>query len=356
MRKSSDSCRLVPLLLSHQLHRLWCRMSTPPAKRHACERCWKRKARCDRQAPSCQMCREAGVECRSRLINAGNDDENDAVVVGESYVQTLKRKIVHLEARCRDKRRCTTAEPLSQSGELQTTPDEAESEPTAGSSVASVHNALADLGHFGLNTTPRDPGPVDWRPKPFSLWSLAHAAVQWSSTGAVEQEIVANGSLTRERHSTLSSEVTLPLMREYIESVLCLYPFIQARDLFVHHDRFLAASSESPNHHGELLTCLALATACTKHRRKADVDLVAMEARSAIFRLCASMPEREPVASMQCLVAAVLYALYGTTIESAAYLVRLALSKAIALGFHRMQTHDADDKWRIISVLYVIER
>lgn len=331
-------------------------MSTSPAKRRACERCWKRKQQCDRQTPTCQKCREAAVECRPRTIS-GNDDDDEAGFVGESYVQTLKRKISRLEDRRHEKRPCTNIETDSQSGgnRATRTRDEPESAPGS-SSVPSVHNALADLGHFGLNTTPRDPGPLDWRPKPFALWSLAHTAVRWSSTGAVEHTAGTNTPRTTEAYTALSSEDTMPLMKEYVESVLSIFPFMDTRDLFAHDDRFLQATHESQDPHGPLLTCLALATACTRHRRAAHVEMVAAQARSAVSRFCANMPERDPVSSMQCLVAAALYSFHGTSIESASYLVRLALSKAVALGFHRAQNQGAQVKWRIIAVLYVLER
>lgn len=40
--------------------------SDPPRRRQACERCWKRKQKCDRLLPACTSCAELHVECEAR--------------------------------------------------------------------------------------------------------------------------------------------------------------------------------------------------------------------------------------------------------------------------------------------------
>jgi hypothetical protein len=68
-------------------------------RRKACERCWRRKQKCDRLLPACTNCAEANAACASRNLTytPAPDQAGLAIERGESYISSLKRKVDHLQ-------------------------------------------------------------------------------------------------------------------------------------------------------------------------------------------------------------------------------------------------------------------
>ncbi|KLU92986.1 hypothetical protein MAPG_11929, partial [Magnaporthiopsis poae ATCC 64411] len=70
------------------------------AKRgQACERCWKRKQKCDRLLPACTACADLGVECLVRAqdvdLVAGDIGLTHASI--HSYMDALRRRVADLQ-------------------------------------------------------------------------------------------------------------------------------------------------------------------------------------------------------------------------------------------------------------------
>ncbi|KAL8391745.1 hypothetical protein RB595_010387 [Gaeumannomyces hyphopodioides] len=77
----------------------------------ACERCWKRKQKCDRLLPACTACADLGVEClvRAQEVDLAADDVGLAHATIHSYMDVLRRRVADLQ---RSSRPADAASPL----------------------------------------------------------------------------------------------------------------------------------------------------------------------------------------------------------------------------------------------------
>ncbi|KAF5685672.1 STB5-SIN3 binding protein [Fusarium denticulatum] len=74
--------------------------SQPPQKNSlACERCFKRKQKCDRLRPACTSCADLGVECiaRSQQFDFNGEDTTLTHARVNGYVESLRRRVAELE-------------------------------------------------------------------------------------------------------------------------------------------------------------------------------------------------------------------------------------------------------------------
>ncbi|GLA91473.1 hypothetical protein AtubIFM57143_004973 [Aspergillus tubingensis] len=82
---------------------------SPTAQRRlqACERCWKRKQKCDRLLPGCTACIEAKANCCPRSVQLGGTAEDASGLSNAAlpdYIETLKRKAEVLDDQSRRRR------------------------------------------------------------------------------------------------------------------------------------------------------------------------------------------------------------------------------------------------------------
>ena len=63
-------------------------MVTPQRRRRqACERCWKRKQKCDKLYPVCTACAELHIECRERRFSIGASGTEEVGIAHGSVVR-----------------------------------------------------------------------------------------------------------------------------------------------------------------------------------------------------------------------------------------------------------------------------
>ncbi|KAI8679270.1 Zn(2)-C6 fungal-type domain-containing protein [Fusarium keratoplasticum] len=72
---------------------------TPTKRNLACERCWKRKQKCDRLLPACTACADLGVECvaRSQQVDLTAEDAGLTHAKINGYIECLQGRIAELE-------------------------------------------------------------------------------------------------------------------------------------------------------------------------------------------------------------------------------------------------------------------
>ncbi|KAF7541309.1 hypothetical protein G7054_g679 [Neopestalotiopsis clavispora] len=89
-------------------------LTSAQARKQACENCWKRKNKCDKQTP-CSSCTDLRIECRPRQWRWDNNTEEVAVTHASvtSYVDTLKRNASHSRAQEPEGRRTKRARTAS---------------------------------------------------------------------------------------------------------------------------------------------------------------------------------------------------------------------------------------------------
>ncbi|GKU12642.1 unnamed protein product, partial [Fusarium langsethiae] len=67
--------------------------------RVSCQRCFKRKSKCDRIRPACTSCATLGVECiaRSQQFNFDAKETGLTPARVNGYVESLRRRVAELE-------------------------------------------------------------------------------------------------------------------------------------------------------------------------------------------------------------------------------------------------------------------
>ncbi|RSM05062.1 hypothetical protein CEP52_006467 [Fusarium oligoseptatum] len=72
---------------------------TPTKRNLACERCWKRKQKCDRLLPACTACADLGVDCvaRSQQVDLTAEDAGLTHATLNGYIECLQSRITQLE-------------------------------------------------------------------------------------------------------------------------------------------------------------------------------------------------------------------------------------------------------------------
>ncbi|RTE81592.1 hypothetical protein BHE90_003917 [Fusarium euwallaceae] len=72
---------------------------TPTKRNLACERCWKRKQKCDRLLPACTACADLGVDCvaRSQQVDLTAEDAGLTHATLNGYIECLQSRIAELE-------------------------------------------------------------------------------------------------------------------------------------------------------------------------------------------------------------------------------------------------------------------
>ncbi|RMJ03314.1 hypothetical protein CDV36_015159 [Fusarium kuroshium] len=72
---------------------------TPTKRNLACERCWKRKQKCDRLLPGCTACADLGVDCvaRSQQVDLTAEDAGLTHATLNGYIECLQSRIAELE-------------------------------------------------------------------------------------------------------------------------------------------------------------------------------------------------------------------------------------------------------------------
>ncbi|XEV04729.1 hypothetical protein FSHL1_010016 [Fusarium sambucinum] len=78
--------------------------SSQTKNRVACQRCFKRKQKCDRIRPACTSCATLGVECiaRSQQFDFYAEDTGLTPVRVNGYVESLRRRIAELEQKVKE--------------------------------------------------------------------------------------------------------------------------------------------------------------------------------------------------------------------------------------------------------------
>ncbi|KAM5358426.1 hypothetical protein ACJZ2D_015305 [Fusarium nematophilum] len=98
-----------------------------PAKRNlACERCWRRKQKCDRLLPACTACSGLGVECvaRSQQFDFTVEDAGLTHATVNGYIDSLKRRVAELEHKVQvsEQKRIQTTRHASGSADILSPP------------------------------------------------------------------------------------------------------------------------------------------------------------------------------------------------------------------------------------------
>jgi hypothetical protein len=253
-----------------------------------------------------------------------------------SYVQGLKRRIDHLEDLTRAKRPCSVVA-------AEASPDNrAHDQQSLSSRRISFHDALTDFGHFALNTAPVDTGASQKSAtSSLSLWNLLRQTLEPAGRRAEDGPAVNSFARAPLR---LSRETVIPTIQSYIKNIIPSHPFMEGQTLLRYaeyvvqsHRQAKDSRPSAANVHQFVLVYVALATVYSATRRSPDDLVLAAQLRSHAASMCTALNESETTLASQCVAALAICALHSNDLALSSRLSRLAMSNALAIGYHRLK-------------------
>ncbi|KAK8125399.1 uncharacterized protein PG998_001158 [Apiospora kogelbergensis] len=347
----------------------------------ACERCWRRKQKCDRRRPICQQCQLVSATCFERRHGTVLDPSDPASQL--SYIEALKRKVQLLELQTGQQ-----ASPHQSQDESASPASDARTGSERRTPWSSVSRAAgcrdsiqAEMGSLSLAAMAESTGeqPLLPRARPF----LSFETLLRSSTGVAASNLSRSDTPNPALHGAfgdfhrallrqglqLNSIDTQKPFDRYLDMSIQCFPFIERTQLM---EEYAIVSRADLGNSGELLasspgqivrTYVAVATGILltpdfRHMETFATSL-ALTAQQHIPRVDGSSRELETV---QCLIAIAVFSLFTSFGGSTWHLLGLALSRCVSAGMHHIRVSDAqsDDEEkrgssRAFWCLYVLD-
>ncbi|CAD0109479.1 unnamed protein product [Aureobasidium uvarum] len=339
-------------------------------RRKACERCWRRKQKCDRLLPTCTNCAEANAACASRNLTyaPAPDQAGLAIERGESYISSLKRKVDHLQTLQANKEARLEGQSLHHGSHPELLMSEEDNHGTTATSQADPmenqhsRETLNEIGSLVL-TAMAEPGDHD------IISALSTSAFLRAETGGLSK--VAGNTITDFLEQSQSDIIFphdatahfLAQFRAYFDSRYG----IDYDELVSDHKMVVLRHSDREAVEGEVSFSFAfvylavaigiLVTPTARHQQSLATKLHQV----ATQLITKDDLDRSPLAGLRCLLALTIYALYSDHGGCPWRLVNMAAQQAVLLGVHRGTTADGPPgittaSRRLVISLYLLER
>jgi hypothetical protein len=339
-------------------------------RRKACERCWRRKQKCDRLLPTCTNCAEASSACASRNLTyaPAPDQAGLAIERGESYISSLKRKVDHLQTLQANKEARLESHNVHRESIAEgSMPEEDTDEPATVSQIDQMETqhsreTLNEIGSLVL-TAMAEPGDHD------IISALSTSAFLRAETG---------GGLTRTNDPVKDfleqsqSDIVFPhdatahfLSRFRVEFDsrygLDYNELIDDHKLVVlrHNDRE-AVEGEMTFSFAFVYLAVAIGILVTPEARHQQSLAIKLH-QVATNLMTKDDLDRSPLTGLRCLLALTIYALYSNHGGCPWRLVNMAAQQAVLLGIHRGSTGEGTPSVtaagrKLFISLYLLER
>ncbi|KAL4916129.1 hypothetical protein BDW62DRAFT_218870 [Aspergillus aurantiobrunneus] len=319
--------------------------STPSKRPQACERCWKRKQKCDRLIP-CTACSEAGARCSPRQfpVEPSEDASGLSHAALPGYVESLKQRIRALESLSQRKRQRVAPD---EAGEDARPPVRPESRAGLDSSVQAAMGEIGFLSRSAM-AEPRD--GTGGFPRQLELSEMLQAMLSLSGDSP-SQYRSAEGETAQwdflsfpDLLQALSKESMSPFLGRFQHQIGMAYLHFDSRELEEQYDAFFADNDRSASKedaersHRDFSVSLALAIGMLLSPQSGRVDLLAQGLHSAAVKLLPRILQAANCVSLiHCLLLLVVYSLLSPNGGSSWHLLGLAMKRCVAFGLHKDQ-------------------
>lgn len=358
--------------------------AAPPARgrQQACERCWKRKQKCDRLLPTCTGCSESGANCVSRQVDLTTLPEEAVLshAAVSRYVESLKRKIGDLEQQSQQKR-------LRRKSNINASPASRD-HVSPNTTHASRYSYAGDLVHGSVDATmgeisflsrsamaePRD--ELGEFPRHLALEEVIMAAIAADGPDPSMSSMRSVSSLLGFMSSDnsdilLRREPTINSMTRFLEQVCILYPHLNPVELKQDYEDTLSDHNSRATNHVmisapfrdfKVFLAIAIGTLLSPESSRAESFIIslhknAMKLFPAIVKACNQLQ------TLYCMILLILYSTYSSSSGSTWHLVGLAMKKCLALRLNKelenqngLLESEIDERRRIFWSLYLIDR
>ncbi|KAJ6120679.1 hypothetical protein N7523_004959 [Penicillium sp. IBT 18751x] len=320
----------------------------------ACERCWKRKQKCDRALPACTACIEVSAPCVPRKFSiepTGNGGSNLSHAAIPSYVNTLKRKRDDLNDQLQRQRassyRDAPAEPpqtpQSASRRRQSIQRELD---FSGQDVteSTVQAAMGDIGFLSRSAMAEPRDETSGFSEELAMGRMVRAALALSGATPSQSTIDPHGqkiAAMSEPAFHLHRQQAVPFFVSFLETMGSQFIHIDSADLWTDFD----STFKTSDHTGERNTPKSAAKAFVVYMSVATGILLSRESgslqglanslhRKATKLLPGIMGSGNRIEVLHCMLSLILYSIQSPQGGSTWHLIGLAMKKAIAFRFH----------------------
>ncbi|KAK1846348.1 hypothetical protein CCHR01_11014 [Colletotrichum chrysophilum] len=331
--------------------------TTAQTRPQACERCWKRKQKCDRRLPACNSCSVLGVECipRNQDFNIISELSHTSVV---GYVASLKRRVADLEEESFSRKRsrtysCRADSTLDQSSDHDngarsrdaTSVLSSQAMHPAGSNGhdnddSSVRATMGAIGFLSRSAMAEPRDNSDDLPRKFSLAEVVSGALAIDGRDP-STAIPAPQSPGITNHLASVSQVsTLQHVRKFLEWS-ALLPYLD-EDIFLRQCESIMASRAQPQpaQNSQSLHNFNVHMACAigilLSPSSTHLSLLSAGLHSTAIKELPSVLRTEmALEHIHCMIMLLIYSLFNSSGGSAWHLLGLAVKTCISLGLHR---------------------
>ncbi|KAL4864292.1 hypothetical protein BDV12DRAFT_189027 [Aspergillus spectabilis] len=347
--------------------------STPSKRPQACERCWKRKQKCDRLLPTCSACTEASASCIPRQFRVEHSAEDSGLshAALPGYVDSLKQTLQALERLTLRKRRRAAPEDPGQDATLSAPP---ESHHGLDSSVQAAMGEIGFLSRSAMAEPRDDSGGF---PRQLSTSQMLQAILSLSgaspsnSRSTDEESSQWNMLALKDPLQALSKQAVSPFVRQFLSHVGLFYLHFDGKELEEQYEAFF--SSERPASGDELdsarCNCdlsvhLAIAIGMLLSPQSNRVEVVAQGLHSAAIKLLPRILQAGNCVSLiHALLLLIVYSILSPTGGSCWHLLGLAMKKCVAFRLHRvpelesaLSGEESIKKMYLFWSLYIMDR
>jgi hypothetical protein len=338
-------------------------------RRKACERCWRRKQKCDRLLPTCTNCAEANAACASRNLTytPAPDQAGLAIERGESYISSLKRKVDHLQTLQANKEARLESHNVQRESIAEgSTPEEDNNEPATASQTDQMETqhsreTLDEIGSLVL-TAMAEPGDHD------IISALSTTAFLRAETGGFTRIDNPIKDFLEQSHSDIvfPHDATAHFLNRFRSEFDARYG-VDYDELVDDHKLVVLRHNDREAVEGEMTFSFAfvylavaigiLVTPEARHQQSLATKLHHV----ATQLMTKDDLDRSPLTGLRCLLALTIYALYSNHGGCPWRLVNMAAQQAVLLGIHRGSTGEGVPSVnaagrRLFISLYLLER
>ncbi|KAL4908665.1 hypothetical protein BDW74DRAFT_188571 [Aspergillus multicolor] len=317
--------------------------STPSRRPQACERCWKRKQKCDRLFPTCTACIDAKARCNPRQVPVVSSEDSSGLshAALPGYIESLTQRIGMLEAFSQRKRQRLTSEDADE----EATPLHPEG------LDSSVQAAMGEIGFLSRSAMAEPREGTSGFPRQLALSEMLQAMLSLSGqspskASSADTETPAWSLVAvPDPRQVLAKESAAPFLQHFLHSIGMYHQHFDKTALetqwAVFFDDTGSSSSETPDAarmHRDFCIYLAIAIGMLLSPQPSRVDVLSQSLHTAANRLLPRILQTRNCANlMHCLILLVVYSILSPNGGSAWHLLGLAIKRCIAFGMHKDQ-------------------
>ncbi|KAG8670897.1 hypothetical protein FPOAC2_04204 [Fusarium poae] len=317
----------------------------------ACQRCFKRKQKCDRIRPACTACATLGVECiaRSQQFDFDSEETGLTPVRVNGYVESLRRRIAELEQKVKEaeiahiqtrrsfnsdatlpingKRRRSTDVHIPINHTLQNCDDQSTVEDTMSAIGMLSNKAMAE----SRTNTGNEPHKLSIIESIFA--ALAVDGQNPSKSSAMSSQHV---SLVDDQPILLTRDLTLSHIQRFIDWSVWL-PYIDESRLMQQYDSVVDSHDGRDKPSLYLFNVyLAISIGISMSPETSRLTSLVNSLHSAAIKLLPSiLHSQEPFDTLHCMLLLAVFSLFNPAGGSTWHLMGFIWTNCLAAGLHK---------------------